>query len=215
MTDKYASFAELSRSEVQGIDFGIRARMAGRAFAIVAPHGGGIEPGTSEVAEAVAAADLSYYAFDGLKPAGNADLHITSTRFDEPICLTLVSRSAIVVTVHGEHGDEEGEAVFIGGLDETLGRRLGAALAAKGFDVRRHQDPRLQGRERKNICNRGTSGRGVQLELSRALRKEMFSSLSPKGRKHPTARFRDFVGALRGVLANARGPLLRALRNAR
>jgi phage replication-related protein YjqB (UPF0714/DUF867 family) len=215
MADKYANFAQLSRSEVQGVDFGIRARVARSAFAIVAPHGGGIEPGTSEVADAVAAAELSFYAFDGLKPAGNADLHITSTRFDEPICLTLISRSTVVLTVHGEHGDEEGAAVYLGGLDETRGRRVGRALAAKGFDVRRHQDPRLQGRERTNLCNRGASGQGVQLELSRALRRTMFSSLSAKGRKQPTARFRDFVGALRSVLIDVRGPLLRGLRNAR
>jgi phage replication-related protein YjqB (UPF0714/DUF867 family) len=199
VADKYANFAELSRSERPGIDFGIRLRQAQGAFAIVAPHGGGIEPGTSEIADAVAAEASSFYAFQGLKPSGNADLHITSTRFDEPLCRTLISRSTVVLTIHGEHGDDDGE-VFVGGLDERLGRRLGAALAAKGFQVGRHPDPRLQGRDRRNLCNRGTSGQGVQLELARAVRKEMFSSLSPSGRKQTTARFSAFVGALRSVL---------------
>jgi poly-gamma-glutamate hydrolase-like protein len=61
--------------------------------ALVAPHGGGIEPGTSELADAIAASDLSFYTFEGLKPSGNTDLHITSTRFDEPMCLTLLASS--------------------------------------------------------------------------------------------------------------------------
>ena len=64
----------------------------------------------------------------------------------------------------------------------------------------RHPDPALQGREPTNVCNRGTSGKGVQLELSRAVRKEMFASLSRDGRTHPTARFYSFVDALRNVL---------------
>ena len=200
MADKYANFAELSQNEVAGIDFGISARQSRVRFAIVAPHGGGIEPGTSEIADAIASEDFSFYVFDGLKPSGNADLHITSTRFDEPLCLTVLSRSTVVLTIHGEHSEADGEGVFLGGLDEELGLRLGTALEAKGFDVGRHPDPRLQGRERKNLCNRGTSGKGVQLELSKAVRGEMFSSLSREGRKQTTARFCDFVDALRTVL---------------
>jgi phage replication-related protein YjqB (UPF0714/DUF867 family) len=46
------------------------------ALAILAPHGGGIEPGTSELAEAVAGEGLSFYAFEGLKRSGNAVLHV-------------------------------------------------------------------------------------------------------------------------------------------
>jgi phage replication-related protein YjqB (UPF0714/DUF867 family) len=200
MADKYACFGDLSQHEVAGVDFGIRLRQARAPVAIVALHGGGIEPGTSEIADAVGSERHSCYMLDGLKPTGNRDLHITSTRFDEPLCLEIVSRSAVVVTLHGEHGDEEGERVFVGGLDDTLGQGLGAALAAKGFDVGRHSDPLLQGRDLANICNRGTSGRGVQLELSRAVRETLFESLSREGRRHPTARFDDFVAALRSVL---------------
>jgi phage replication-related protein YjqB (UPF0714/DUF867 family) len=40
----------------------------------------------------------------------------------------------------------------------------------------------------------------VQLEISRGLRAQMFKSLSREGRKHPTAKFRAFVAALRAVL---------------
>ena len=203
MADKYNSFNELSRNETSGVAFSISVRRARGSFAIVAPHGGGIEPGTSEIADAIAAKEFSYYAFEGLKiGSGNADLHITSTRFDEPMCLAVIGNSNVVLTIHGEESEAEGGAVavFLGGLDDKLGTRVGTALEAKGFDVRRHPDPQLQGREPKNVCNRGTSGKGVQLELSRALRKEMFLSLSKEGREHTTPRFLDFADALRSAL---------------
>jgi phage replication-related protein YjqB (UPF0714/DUF867 family) len=200
MADKYRNFEELSRNETSGIDFRILVRGARASLAVVAVHGGGIEPGTSEIADCIAGEEFSFYAFEGLKSRGNTDLHITSTRFDEPMCLTLVARSEVVLTLHGEESEADGEGVFLGGLDDTLGTRLCVALEARGFDVRRHPDPRLQGLDTDNVCNRGSSGRGVQLELSSAVRKTMFQSLSREGRKHPTARFTDFVDALRGVL---------------
>jgi phage replication-related protein YjqB (UPF0714/DUF867 family) len=209
MADKYPDFDTLSRNEVSGVDYGIHVRRARDGFAIVAPHGGGIEPGTSELADAVAAEEFSLYAFEGLKRSGNADLHITSTRFDEPMCLALLAPAAVVVTLHGEDSDAPGEGVFLGGLDDDLGPIIGTALQAAGFAVSRHPDPRLQGREPENLCNRGTSGKGVQLELSRAVRREMFASLSREGRRCTTARFHDFVEAVRDVLTSAPNPPLR------
>jgi phage replication-related protein YjqB (UPF0714/DUF867 family) len=201
MTDKYPNFEALSQNEIPGTDFRILARRAQAAFAIVAPHGGGIEPGTSELADAIAAGEFSYYAFEALKPCGNADLHITSTHFDEPVCLTVIDNSDIVLTIHGQHSEADGEGVFTGGLNPELGDRVGAALKAKGFHVSKHSDPGLQGIERKNLCNRGKSHKGVQLELSRSVRTEMFSSLEREGRKHTTPRFHTFVEAIRNVLA--------------
>jgi len=200
MPDKYRNFADLARHEQAGIDYEVLVRRARPAFAIVAPHGGGIEPGTSEIADAIAAGTHSFYAFDGLKRDKNSDLHITSTRFDEPLCLLLLESSAVVVTLHGEQSDD-GEGVFMGGLNTDLGGQIGAALTEQAFDVRVHPDPKLQGLERKNICNRGTSKAGVQLELSRGVRETLFDSLTQEGRQHPTPRFTAFVTAVREVLA--------------
>jgi len=199
MPDKYKHFADLAQHEDAGIDYQVRVRRARPAFAIVAPHGGGIEPGTSEIADRIAAGRHSFYAFDGLKAKKNADLHITSTCFDEPLCLLLLASSVVVVTLHGEQS-ADGEGVFMGGLDTDLGGQIGTALTAQGFDVRVHPNPNLQGRELKNICNRGTSKAGVQLELSHSVRETLFDSLTNEGRKHPTPRFTDFVTAVRGVL---------------
>lgn len=200
MADTYPNFETLSRNETAGIDYGIRARQARAQYAIVAVHGGGIEPGTSEIADAIAGEEFSFYGFEGLKSRGNAVLHITSTHFDEPVCLEIIGRSERVITIHGEESETAGEGVFVGGLDEDLGHTLGLALEAKGFDVRRQSDPDLQGRDPENVCNRGTSGKGVQLELSQGVRKTMFRSLTRSGRKETTARFCDFVEAVSGAL---------------
>ena len=200
MADTYPNFATLEQHERSGIDYSVLVRRAEPAFAIVAPHGGGIEPGTSEIADAIARQGWSFYTFEGLKRSGNSALHITSTRFDEPMCLVLLGNTNRVVTIHGEESEDDGEGVFVGGLDAALGTRIGALLTAQGFNVRKHPDCNLQGLDPQNICNRGTAGAGVQLELSRAVRQTLFDSLTREGRKHPTPRFKVFVDAVAGAL---------------
>ena len=64
--DKYGSFDELRRAERDGVDFRIRVMRREASVAIIAPHGGRIEPGTSELAEAIAGDDFSLYCFEGL-----------------------------------------------------------------------------------------------------------------------------------------------------
>ena len=128
MADTYPNFAALEQHERAGIDYCVLVRREEPAFAIVAPHGGGIEPGTSEIADAIARQRWSFYTFEGLKRSGNSVLHITSTCFDEPMCLILLSDTNRVVTIHGEESDDDGEGVFVGGRDAELGTRIGALL---------------------------------------------------------------------------------------
>jgi phage replication-related protein YjqB (UPF0714/DUF867 family) len=203
MPDKYPDFATLAQHERSGVDYRVLVRRDAPALAIIAPHGGGIEPGTSEIADAIAGETSSFYAFEGLKERGNADLHITSTRFDEPMCLLLLGHSSVVVTLHGEESEDDGEGVFLGGLDCDLGPAIGNELTRAGFDVRKHENPDLQGLDKRNICNRGTSGAGVQLELSHAVRRTLFESLTKKGRQHPTKRFDLFVKAVRRAVGTS------------
>jgi len=198
MRDKYCTFADLADHELEGKDFRIACRLRKSPYAIVAPHGGSIEPGTSQIANAVAGANLSFYAFEGLKPSDNGVLHITSTRFDEPRCLALIAEARTVITIHGRDGADQ--IVFLGGLDTALARRIEAALDAAGFTVRRDDDLDLQGTSRENLCNRGISGVGVQLEISNGLRRTLFRSLRVRGRGFFTHRFPIFTGALRGAL---------------
>ena len=176
----------------------MRSRPSRATIVVLAPHGGSIEPGTSEIARAIAGVDFSFYAFEGKKKQHNNRLHITSTRFDEPICLALVAGSECAIAIHGENSDEK--VVFLGGRDEVKIRRLDDVLKQHGFCVRAHKSPRLQGTDLANICNRGRAQAGVQIELSNGLRRSFFRSLSPKGRRTPTRRLREFVTAVREAL---------------
>ena len=202
MADKYKSFSHLAQAETHGEDFCIRVVDRGSNVAVIAPHGGGIEPGTSEIAEAIAGNDLSFYAFEGKKTTGNGDLHITSTRMDEPQGLALVKTSERAIAIHGENDDEQ-QVVFIGGGDAALCARLRDELAKNGFVVQTHQNPDLQGAHEANICNRGKSGLGVQLELTNALRASFFESLTRNGRKNRTKRFDQFVAAVRTAITDS------------
>jgi phage replication-related protein YjqB (UPF0714/DUF867 family) len=70
--DKYGSFAELQNREREGVDFSIRVMPLETSAAIIAPHGGMIEPGTSDIAAAIAGNDYGLYCFEGLRAVRTA-----------------------------------------------------------------------------------------------------------------------------------------------
>jgi phage replication-related protein YjqB (UPF0714/DUF867 family) len=196
--DKYANFAQLKASEAQG-SWRTEVATRGSSLAVIAPHGGGIEQGTSEIARAIAGNEFSLYLFEGLKVAGNRDLHITSTNFDEPVGVKLVSESESVLAIHGE-ANERAAVAYLGGLHAELAAAISKQLTAAGFAVGKHDKAHLQGTHLGNICNRGQSWRGVQLELSKGLRKQLFASLDTVGRQKTTKPFAGFVSAIRRAL---------------
>jgi phage replication-related protein YjqB (UPF0714/DUF867 family) len=108
VADRYRSFTALDAEQRRGIDYNIRLQDRGTAIAVIAPHGGGIEPGSSEIAMAIARDDYSFYAFE----------------------------------------------------------------VASGFQAA-SSDRALAGRQLANICNRGTAGAGVQIEIPRTLRDKL------------------------------------------
>src|SRR5260370_3502976 len=134
MKDRYANFGQLAGSEKRGQDFRVRSRARAAVTVVVALHGGEIEPGTSEIAEAIAGANLSFYAFEGIKAKHNRRLHITSTNFNEPGCLDLVAVSKRVVTIHGK--DSERPIVILGGRDKGTAQRLRKSLQHAGVPVK-------------------------------------------------------------------------------
>jgi phage replication-related protein YjqB (UPF0714/DUF867 family) len=198
MADTYSNFTALALAERKTGAFSITARDRGSSVVIAAPHGGAIEPGTSEIARAIAADDLSYYLFEGRKRAGNAALHITSSNFDEPECLKLLLSGVTVLTVHGEASKHE--VVYLGGRDKTALERIRHSLADQSLTVCEHENPELQGTHPSNICNSARSGAGVQLELSLGLRRSFFASLNRSGRQNSTPRLAKFAAAIRGAL---------------
>jgi phage replication-related protein YjqB (UPF0714/DUF867 family) len=166
--DKYPNFKALEAAEKRGEDYEIVSRRVNRSPAVlIAPHGGIIEPFTHTIADSIAGQDFSFYAFRGLKPPGSR-LHITSTNFDEPLCVDLVTTHERALAIHG--WGESGERMCIGGRDNGLVAALTASLVTAGIKVE-DATPGLGGTESHNIVNRCRSARGVQLELTMALRK--------------------------------------------
>jgi len=166
----YRSYADLAAQQQRGRDFDIIVqRRIGCPVAVIAPHGGGIEDGTSEIATAIAGTWFNLYLLEGRRPSHNyRALHLTSHRFDEPECLALIADCSHVVSIHGCAGS--GERVLLGGRDHELKQALADALDRRGIvsELTGHRFPAIHG---DNIVNRGARGRGVQLEITHALRR--------------------------------------------
>jgi phage replication-related protein YjqB (UPF0714/DUF867 family) len=112
-----------------------------------------------------------------------------------------------VVAIHGKAGDDD--VVLLGGRDKAVIKRLKESLRRNGFRVQTGGHSGLEGRSLNNLCNRGTQRAGVQLELSSALRRRFFRSLTSSGRQTRTQRFEQFVVAVRKAIcdSDSNGPV--------
>ncbi|RPK69257.1 hypothetical protein EES43_00375 [Streptomyces sp. ADI96-02] len=186
-----------------------------RSTAVIAPHGGGIEGGTSELCLAIAGYTLTgagatppapvagvpqrdYWMFEGL--ASSSQLHVTSTNCDDPAALAVCAANLYAVSLHG-FGPDTGPAkqILIGGRDQRLTRNLKAAFTRHGLTTGTG-DPELEvtvtvagsgsplnGDDPANIVNRTRSAAGAQLEISTALRTAMFGDFDGAARRRETA----------------------------
>jgi phage replication-related protein YjqB (UPF0714/DUF867 family) len=181
----YRSFADLAAAQRRGLDFEIDVRRRPASpVAVIAPHAGRIEDGTSEIARAIAADDFNLYLLEGLRPSLNyRALHLTSHCFDEPQCLDLIRHCPFVVAIHGCAGRDQ--RVLLGGRDAELKAQITGALVAESL-VALGNDHAFPGLRPDNVCNRGARGQGVQLELTHPLRRSMQAV--------------RFAAAVRGVL---------------
>jgi phage replication-related protein YjqB (UPF0714/DUF867 family) len=191
----------------EGTDWGRRSRRhlvddqsrTGRApflrSTVIAPHGGGIEGGTSELCLAIAGyhpADLAptpvagpvhdFWMFEGLMSGGNGALHVTSTHCDDTIARSLCAGSLNVVSLHGCQPEQAGlepgaAAVLVGGLNSTFRQYLMEEFTAAGIRaVTASGEEEIAGIDPDNICNRTLLGMGAQLEMTTALRTAMFAA---------------------------------------
>jgi len=194
----------------------LRSSQAARTV-IIAPHGGGIEPGTSELCLAVAGyhpamlpetppagVTYDYWMFEGLRPDDNDKLHVTSTGCDDEVALSLCGGALHALSLHGFRPDPVDEqVVLIGGANGPLRRSLRVRLDAAGFKavdagVPADGDPELDGDDPCNIVNRTLLRMGCQLELSLPLRQAMFGEFTRSRRKHTTNQlFWAFVAVCR------------------
>lgn len=189
--------------------------------AVVAPHGGGIEFGTSELCLAVAgyhpaslAADpadgprYDYWMFEGLQARDNGELHVTSTHCDDPVAESLCGGARQAVALHGCSTaaaglDDKAAAVLVGGLDHLLKSYLLEEFAkAEIHAVDAATNTSLSGTHPDNIVNRTVLGMGAQLELTAPLRTSMFLLNTRADRKNTTTpTFWAFVAATRAAIA--------------
>ncbi len=194
--EKYNSYEKLSRHQAEGIDYRIRIHHGRTHTAVMAPHGGGIEPGTTEIAEAIAGGDHTFYTFSGIKPSGNQVLHITSRNFDEPRAVAIAQQARTLITIHGCRENEK--SILLGGRDNLLLTALVREFLKAGFNARRSS--RFPATNPLNICNRNPLGRGVQLEITLGLRRTMFKKITRLFRKETTPVFDRFVKTVRTCL---------------
>jgi phage replication-related protein YjqB (UPF0714/DUF867 family) len=195
---------------------------------ILAPHGGGIEPGTSELCLAVAGyhpANLpqvppagvtyDYWMFEGVRELGNAALHVRSTGCDDRVAVSLCAGSFNALSLHGfdpaPEFPEDEQIVLVGGGNVALKELLLAGL--RDANIKRlaaGAGGELDGDDPCNIVNRTLRvqpepstplGMGAQLELSTPLREAMFTEHGRPRRKHTTTQlFWTFVAVCRDAL---------------
>lgn len=89
VTDTYKSFFELKNSRPKSLLLNHEDRKT--SFLIFTPHGGGIEPGTTEICEWFNRNGFSFYSFTG-RGKNCKELHITSTHFDEPTLIKYLAK---------------------------------------------------------------------------------------------------------------------------
>ena len=176
---RFSSFRDLKREKREGVHYSIRSEDRGSGILIMAPHGGAIEPHTAELAEEVAADDFSLFAFIGEQAQHNLyELHIESHRYDEECAIRMAREAEFVFALHGLH-DDVSEFLLPGGLLATARDDLARVWASQGLEVRPAK-PGLEGEHPNNICNLGRLGRGVQVELSSALRRRFRRDLASR-----------------------------------
>ncbi|WP_238007143.1 poly-gamma-glutamate hydrolase family protein [Dactylosporangium sp. AC04546] len=238
--DDYASNTALyaDPSLAEGVDYARRyhrheavdnSDTAAAAFpdtVVLALHGGGIEPGTSELCMAIAGyhpatgsvepvggPTYDYWMFEGIRSSNNSPLHVTSTHCDDPVARALAAGARRAVSLHGctpaQAGLADGTAaVLIGGLDTTLKNELLSLFAIGSIqgiqDIQAYDAasiPALGGDDPANIVNRTLTGGGVQLELTTPLRNAMFTTNTRAQRKNTTTpAFWRFVNVVRTAL---------------
>jgi len=176
--DKYVDFHELAAYEREDIngkcDYRILVIDENRLkdIVVLAPHGGGIEPHTSDIAKKIAGDKYSLYLFEGTKKNCNfSTLHITSTNFNEPKCLEILKKAKTAIAIHGKGG--AGEEIFVGGKDQELAQKVTDGLLQLGFNASKISKGRLSGTSDQNICNKTSTDKGVQLEIEKGLRNKL------------------------------------------
>jgi phage replication-related protein YjqB (UPF0714/DUF867 family) len=200
--DKYKNFEGLKNSENPEF-YSIKSTNRKSYFLVFSPHAGGIEQGTSEICRQITGNNFSYYLFGG-NGENCKRLHITSTHFNEPTLLGLLSEHQYAVSIHGmtnKMNKEVGSDIFLGGLNQALIEITTKILRDFHFATMNNTEnpeSKLSGKDTRNVTNKCVSGKGMQVEISEDLRSKFFQGDFKKknGRQFTTRNFEKFCNAI-------------------
>lgn len=198
--DKYHSLAALKAALSEDVDYRVCVRDRASWATIISPHGGYIDAGSSAIAKCVAGRQYNLYDFQGLRKKNAAELHVTSTRFRDPLLTPLLKTSTTAIAIHWM-GTTHESVIWLGGMNYEFKKIVLAELNNAGFAVN-PDSPRYRGESLQNVVNLPCR-RGVQLEISDELMQELFvgSAFLRSGRKpRTTAKFDKLIHALRDSL---------------
>ncbi len=148
----------------------------GGPLGLIAIHGGGIEPGTEEIARFVAYhSGASLYVYAGRRSAGNLPLHRPSHNMkieERPLVVRFLNHVDTAISIHG-HGRSESRA-YVGGLHQSMVKRFVELARPALSHYEWISDPKIipleiRGQSPSNIVNL-PPGQGMQLELPKHLR---------------------------------------------
>jgi phage replication-related protein YjqB (UPF0714/DUF867 family) len=114
-----------------------------------------------------------HFDFRGTKDSGNLDLHVSSIRYEDDHLTEMLQFAQVVCSVHGCKGNDLG--IYLGGLDKELIQTTKENLE-RHFDFLKNPQSHLRGVHKNNICNRGISKKGLQLELTLGFRKYLMQN---------------------------------------
>jgi phage replication-related protein YjqB (UPF0714/DUF867 family) len=177
------SFEQLKTLQ-EGEDYNIETREGPTGVLVIAPHAGVIEPGSAMLAEDIAGKSHDLYTFRAYKQYCNDEgcrsLHVTSTKFKEPRLMEMAGSADMAVSIHAygsrakEEKGEEIPKVIVGGGNKEMRDNVADNLRARGFNVEvREKGQRFSGTSDRNLVNQPPQ-KGVQIEVSRALMRELY-----------------------------------------
>jgi phage replication-related protein YjqB (UPF0714/DUF867 family) len=162
----------------------------GSSLGLVAIHGGGIEPGTEEIARFVAHhSGASLYVSAGRLATGNLSLHRPSHRTklqDRPLVMKFLNHVDMAISIHGHRRNER--CAYVGGLHQAMVHQFVKVAQAALCEYEWIFDPEsippeIRGQNPNNIVNLPPA-QGMQLELPRDLRR---TESTPDGKKFEPA----------------------------
>jgi len=143
---------------------------------LMAIHGGGIEPGTEEIARFVARhSGASLYVYAGRRAGGNLSLHRPSHDMkmeERALVVQFLNHVKTAISIHG-HGRRQ-NCAYVGGLHQRMVQRFVELARPALSQYEWISDPKiippgLSGRSSSNLVNLPPD-RGMQLELPPQLR---------------------------------------------